>query len=81
METFLAKTFQIPFHSLSLGGEEELVDMFGIIFFKRVSAIYPRDKRTMRPDRRVESNIPAEQRLVLKYLRIWPELAVWRPTL
>lgn len=40
METFLAKTFQIPFHSLSLGGEEELVDMFGIIFFKRVVVSY-----------------------------------------
>lgn len=40
METFLAKTFQIPFHSLSLGGEEELVDMFGRIYFERVMVSY-----------------------------------------
>lgn len=40
METFLAKTFQIPFHSLSFGGEEELVDMFSKIFFERVMVSY-----------------------------------------
>lgn len=32
VETFLAKTFQIPFHSFSFGGAEDCVDTFDIHF-------------------------------------------------
>lgn len=40
METFLAKTFQIPFHSLSFGGKEDFGDKFALIFFKKVTISY-----------------------------------------